>query len=116
MLMLVDEHAEVLADVDQGALLVGQLEFDLAHVARVLAAAGHEILDRDLGDGGGLFAGQPAEIEKRIPVAADAQVILHVGEADQRQFPQHLVLGDFHALRTGLERCVDGRLDLGALQ
>jgi hypothetical protein len=43
------EQAEMLAEIDQRAALVGELELDLADLAGVLAAAVEEILDR-LGD------------------------------------------------------------------
>lgn len=85
-------------DIDQRAFLVVQLELHLANVPRVFAAAILEILDRDFDNRRRLIAAQVTEIQIRIAVAADAYVIGHIGEAEQRQLLQHHVNGDSGAL------------------
>jgi hypothetical protein len=53
LLGAVNEHAELATDIDQGPLLVVQLELDAPDIARVLAAPVLEVLDNDL-----LYRGQ----------------------------------------------------------
>ena len=48
LLGAVDKHAELATDIDQGPLLVVQLELDAPDIAGVIAAAVLKVLDNDL--------------------------------------------------------------------
>jgi hypothetical protein len=75
----------------QRALLVVQLELDLAHPPRVLAASLHEVLDLDLLERSPAVPIQSLQILVRIGLQLLEQVIAQIGK---RQ-----------ALRARLRRC-----------
>lgn len=75
------EHPEMAAEINESGALIDQLEFDPAHIARILATALFEIFNRDFGKGRCLFTCEFAEIEVRVTVCPGSHVILHVGEA-----------------------------------
>lgn len=68
MLVPINKHPKMPAEVDQSRPLVAKLELDPPNVARVLAAAIDEILDRDLGQRRRLITGQSRKIDTRIAI------------------------------------------------
>src|SRR5438309_5226775 len=73
------EHAERAAEVDQRGPLVRELHLDPPDVAGILAAPFLEVLDRQLDDGGRLLPRQGGEVEVRVAIGADADIVVHVG-------------------------------------
>ncbi len=76
--MLVREQTEVPAEIDQGPALVGQLEPDLLDVALVLVIVGLEPLDGDIADGRRRVAGEVGQVDDRIAVLVDHDVVEHI--------------------------------------
>jgi len=72
VLVLVGEEAEVARQIDQGGLLVVQLEFDAPDRARLLAAVVEEILDRHFAERRRLVSSQGRKIE--VGVALDMRI------------------------------------------
>lgn len=100
MLNLCHEHAKMLAQIDQGLFLVMQSEFDAAHFP-LIAAAVREILDRYRGYGRRLLTGQFREIHMGMAIVANADVILHIGEADLGQLGRDALSGDSKSIGCG---------------
>lgn len=76
------EHAEMLAEIDEGAALICELELHALDRLCIFAGAFHIALDRDFADRCGLFARQLRQIDVSRAVVLRLHVIKHVGEAE----------------------------------
>lgn len=92
-------------EIRKCSAFVVEFELDPADISGIFAAAFLEIFDRDFSQCRSLRAGQFAEVEIWIAIWSRFHVIGHVGEADQGEFLQDALSGDFE-LRShfGLRR------------
>lgn len=105
------EHAQVPADIDEGATLVDQLDLDLVADAD---PSDRNILDRRFRYRGRLVTGQSGEVDDRQAIVLHRHVVQHVREAQQLKLAQNPVggyPGSFRALGLNrLNRVIDMRL------
>src|SRR5258706_13835165 len=106
MLDAVLEQAEMPAEIDKRAALVGELELCPGDDdRRAVVALFRPRLHHDLADGGGLVAGQSREIKPGLAVGADFHVIGHVREGELSELGQHVLLADRELRDSARRRC-----------
>jgi hypothetical protein len=65
------------------------------HVPGILAPAGLEILDSELGESRGLVPGQVAHVDVGVAILPDPHEVEDVGEAQRRKLLDHAVVPQF---------------------
>src|SRR5262249_33843602 len=103
-----DEHAEVLAEVDQGGELVGELEADPLDLAADLAATVEVTIDDYHLNGRGPVPVEPGEVDDAAAVLGRVYIVERVGNADRGKLGKDGLLRDREPgdrLRDGL--CLD---------
>src|SRR5882762_7802326 len=89
------EQAEMPAEIDEWAALVGKLELRLGDDdRRAVVALLDPGLSNNLVDGGGLVPRESGEIKPGLTVGADLDVIGHIGKGELCELGEHVLLRD----------------------
>jgi hypothetical protein len=106
------EQRVVLAKKVERPALVRELEFHSPDIARIGAAAIFEILDRDFDQCRGLVAAQSRQIQNRVAIRADLQVVRHIRAAELCKLLKHLSRCHNSGLRSLLVQFGEARSEL----